>query len=592
MLPRAPFAGSLLLLLVTAVPCRGAAPDRSAGAAHVDRVPWSLAGTWEFALGDPLTGVEGLDTLRFEPVRVPGAWQDSGIPGHGVGWYRTLFELDPAVSGLTLALAIEQIRDADEVYLDGQLVGRTGGFPPRYEKATLIDRVYELPTHVTTRSGPHLLAIRVYNPGPRAGGLTGEPFLDTVASAFWKRTGREAPRALLAAAIGCLGLFSLFFYLRAREQVDFLYYFLYTTGIAVYLATWHSVWAETGISLSLLFRVNCALAFVLFSLYLLFFDTFFGRAISRFHLALHLVQISLVLACLFWPRVDDLYHLLGVGYVAIVSGSVETLGCLVRDTRRRVPYARPVLIVSALLFLAVLHDMAQDLRLLGRTGNFRLFAPVFLLFTLVFLAVAADRFARMRVAASTDPLTGLSNRTVLFERINLEIARARRHQHPVALAVCDLDLFKSFNDRFGHVAGDRLLVAVAEALRASIRDTDLAVRYGGEEFIVLLPEANALDAMTCLERVRKAVSSVVVPGVPEGRTISIGLAVFDPQISTAVSVTAFLRQADGALYQAKSQGRDRIVVAEGNPPSSSGKYVLDSAFRRKRSSAAVPAQKG
>ncbi len=592
MLPRAPFAGSLVLLLVTAVPCRGAAPDTSAGVVHVDRVPWSLAGTWELALGDPLTGVDGLDTLRFEPVRVPGAWQDSGIPGHGVGWYRTLFELDPSVSGLTLALAIEQIRDADEVYLDGQLVGRTGGFPPRYEKATLIDRVYELPTHVTTRPGPHLLAIRVYNPGPRAGGLTGEPFLDTVASAFWKRTGREAPRALLAAAIGCLGLFSLFFYLRAREQVDFLYYFLYTTGIAVYLATWHSVWAETGISLSLLFRVNCALAFVLFSLYLLFFDTFFGRAISRFHLALHLVQIGLVLSCLFWPRVDDLYHLLGLGYVAIVSGSVETLGCLVRDTRRRVPYARPVLVVSVLLFLAVLHDMAQDLRLLGRTGNFRLFAPVFLLFTLVFLAVAADRFARMRVAASTDPLTGLSNRTVLFERINLEIARARRHQHSVALAVCDLDLFKSFNDRFGHVAGDRLLVAVAEALRASIRDTDLAVRYGGEEFIVLLPEANALDAMTCLERVRKAVSSVVVPGVPEGRTISIGLAVFDPQISAAVSVTAFLRQADGALYQAKSQGRDRIVVAEGNPPSSSGKYVLDSAFRRKRSSASVPAQKG
>ena len=152
MLPRAPIAGSLLLLLVAAVPCRGAGspggapspappdvrgasssagapPDASPGAFHVDRVPKSLAGSWEFALGDPITGVDGLDTLRFEPVRVPGAWQDSGIPGHGVGWYRTRFELDPSVSGLTLALASEQIRDAEEVYQGGQLVGRTGGVP-------------------------------------------------------------------------------------------------------------------------------------------------------------------------------------------------------------------------------------------------------------------------------------------------------------------------------------------------------------------------------------------------------------------------------------------------------------------------------
>lgn len=578
------------LMLFVAAGARASAS--STAALLVDRVPRSLAGTWEFALGDPITGVDGLDTLRFQPIRVPGAWQEAGVAGHGVGWYRLRLELDPSVSDLGLALAVEQIRDSDEVYLDGQLVGRTGAFPPRYEKGTLVDRIYELPPQLTTRAGLHTLAIRVYNPGPRAGGITGEPFVDTVASAFRKRTAREAPRFLLAAAIGSLGLFSLFFYLRARQQVDFLYYFLYTTGIAVYLATWHSAWAESGVSLSLLFRVNCALAFVLFSLYLLFFDTFFGRAISRFHLVIHVVQIGLVAACLFWPRVDDVYHLLAIGYVSIVAGSVETLGLLVRDTRRRVPYARPVLAVSVLLFLAVLHDIAQDLRLTGGTGNFRLFAPVFLLFTIVFLGVAADRFARMRVAASTDPLTGLSNRTVLFERINLEVARARRHSHPVGLAVCDLDHFKSFNDRFGHVAGDRLLVGVAEALKTSIRDTDLAVRYGGEEFIVLLPEANALDAMTCLERVRKAVSSVTLPGVPEGRTISIGLAVFDPRISSAVSVTAFLRQADGALYQAKSQGRDRIVAAEGNPPSSSGRYVLDSAFRRRKSSATIPVQKG
>jgi diguanylate cyclase (GGDEF)-like protein len=186
-----------------------------------------------------------------------------------------------------------------------------------------------------------------------------------------------------------------------------------------------------------------------------------------------------------------------------------------------------------------------------------------------FLAALADRLARLRLAASTDPLTGLANRAVLFDRLNLEIARARRHAHPVALAILDLDAFKDFNDRYGHVAGDRFLVAVAGALADAIRDTDLAARFGGDEFVVLLPEADATQAVACLERIRSAIARARIAGADESFTASAGIAVFDPSVRASVSVSAWLRQADAALYAAKAAGRNRVLVAHGAPPAAS-----------------------
>ena len=108
----------------------------------------------------------------------------------------------------------------------------------------------------------------------------------------------------------------------------------------------------------------------------------------------------------------------------------------------------------------------------GSSVEFALSGPAYFVLMSGFLAAMADRLARLRLAASTDPLTGLANRAVLFDRLSLEIARARRHAHPVALGILDLDGFKEFNDRHGHVAGDRLLVAAGRAL------TDVDPRHG------------------------------------------------------------------------------------------------------------------
>lgn len=534
---------------------------------RVERLPASLAGTWEFALGDPPDGVGGLDSLAFRPIAVPGSWQAGGVPGHGTGWYRVTIDLDPSLATVPLAFACPQIRDVDEVFLDGQPIGRTGEFPPGYDKGTVVERIYELPPSRSSVPGRHVLAVRVYNAGPRGGGITGTPRLDAVSAAFHARTMREAPRALLAAAFAGLGLFSLFFFLRDRGQTDFLFFFLTTSVTAVFIASWLSVWAVSGLPLTFLFRLGHAGVFVLPALAWVLFLKFFERPLGRLHRALLAAQAAGAAACLLWPRPDDIYFTFPIGCLLGAAAATDVLVHLAAAARRRVRHARPLLLATLLVVAASAFDAGGLLALgLGASVDYALSGPAFFVLTSVFLAALADRLARLRLAASTDPLTGLANRAVLFDRLNLEIARARRNARPVALAILDLDGFKGFNDRHGHVAGDRLLVAAAAALTAAIRDTDLAARFGGDEFVVLLPEADAARAVSCLERIRRGVARARVAGARDGVTVSAGIAVFDPNVRSSVSVSAWLRQADAALYAAKAAGRDRILVAHGAPP--------------------------
>ena len=424
-------------------------------------------------------------------------------------------------------------------------------------------RIYELPAGLTTRPGVHTLLVRVYNAGPRGGGITGTPYLDGVTAAIRSRVLHEAPLALVASAIFSLGLFALFVFIRDRRQTEFLIFFLFTVGVALYLGTWISVWSLIGWPLTPIFRLNFALAFSIPALLALFLYRFtLTRPPRLIRVILALQGLSATL-CLVWPRVDDLYRLLAAGNVmiAVVGGYVAIL--LVGKWRHGASYARPVLVGFLLVFGATLHDIALDLSILPPGDQFQVVGAAFLIFAAIFLSVVADRMARLRVAAATDPLTGLPNRTGLFDRIALELARSRRTLRRVAVAVVDLDRFKQFNDVHGHLVGDRLLIAVGEALTGALRSTDLAVRFGGEEFVVLLPEIGLEEAAACSERIRLAVARARVPGAEGGVTASIGLAMHNPADGAPPGATPLLREADAALYRAKTLGRDRVCVAEG-----------------------------
>ena len=186
------------------------------------------------------------------------------------------------------------------------------------------------------------------------------------------------------------------------------------------------------------------------------------------------------------------------------------------------------------------------------------------------IALAIERAAwqqranQFQVMSITDPLTGLHNRRYLEARLTEELSRSKRYDYPLSFMMIDIDDFKLYNDRNGHQAGDRALEITAQCLRAALRKVDVASRYGGEEFSILLPQTNLQEAGVIADRIcRKIYSTPFTHGKsqPLGAvTVSIGLSTFSPALDSA---EAMVRAADRALYHAKRHGKNRAYAYQG-----------------------------
>jgi diguanylate cyclase (GGDEF)-like protein len=162
----------------------------------------------------------------------------------------------------------------------------------------------------------------------------------------------------------------------------------------------------------------------------------------------------------------------------------------------------------------------------------------------------------MRAKATTDALTGLNNRLKFDETFAVEIARTRADGTPLALALFDLDHFKRINDTYGHQAGDKTLVKLSLLASAATRASDVLARWGGDEFVILLPDTDGHTAREVAERLRTAVRDAAFEH-GDVATCTFGVA----QYVAGESVEAFIARADAALYRAKSSGRDRVEMA-------------------------------
>jgi diguanylate cyclase (GGDEF)-like protein len=167
----------------------------------------------------------------------------------------------------------------------------------------------------------------------------------------------------------------------------------------------------------------------------------------------------------------------------------------------------------------------------------------------------ARLFAEVQRLAVTDPLTNLFNRHKLDEALAIEVERAHRYDRPLSLIMIDLDGLKSINDTFGHPAGDEVLKIVADAVRSHIRTVDLPTRFGGDEFIILLPEANLEAATNVAKRVCEKVTNTMFHNKP--LSVSAGVAQWSSEYPTAET---FLEAVDRTMYKAKRAGGRRIFV--------------------------------
>ncbi|MFZ0611622.1 MAG: diguanylate cyclase [Desulfobacterales bacterium] len=168
---------------------------------------------------------------------------------------------------------------------------------------------------------------------------------------------------------------------------------------------------------------------------------------------------------------------------------------------------------------------------------------------------------KLQRLAITDGLTKLHNSRSFYSQLEVEVDRFNRYKHSLALLLLDIDHFKDYNDGFGHLEGDKVLVRISQVIKSCLRKLDSAYRYGGEEFTVILPETSCEEALLVAERIRNVVQSEVF--LPEGgKKISITISVGATQYVENEELSAFIQRADKAMYLSKQKGRNRVTALE------------------------------
>ncbi len=239
-------------------------------------------------------------------------------------------------------------------------------------------------------------------------------------------------------------------------------------------------------------------------------------------------------------------------FAMLVASTVRGFQAARRGDRESGTVARSFVVLMACLGADILKNL----------GVVRVPAGLPILgFSVLFLASARslnDRFSREEEASRTDPLTGLKNRRGFLEACDEALRRHRRSGQPVSIILADLDHFKQVNDALGHAAGDGVLREIARTFVSSLREQDTVGRWGGEEFVLLLPDTPLAGALRVAETLRRKVADLPIAAGAAPLTLSLGVAVYRP----GTDIEETIARADRALYRAKEAGRNRVAVDE------------------------------
>ncbi|WP_420126981.1 diguanylate cyclase [Longimicrobium sp.] len=549
------FLLALLFLLATPVAAQAAA----------DSV--ALDGPWRFRQGDDAAWARpGLDDGAWRTLSVPGSWDEQIGDYDGFGWYRREVVLPEGMRGAPVGIRFGTVGDVFELYWNGIKVGGAGRMPPDFVEG-VTPSLFLVPDSVLAKAadGRHVVAVRVYN-DYAYGGL----MMPVRVGRYDVLAARGSPRAVVIGGLVsfflAIGIYHTAFWFRRRRARENLMFAAVCLCISLYGATYAQEVQRVVMPVMNPYRVGLLALLAGGPAYVALVNRLFGlrggrrtRMVNLAFAAVFAVALVLPLRLLanFNQWIDGM---LVVGLLLTVARAWKA--ARPSDTPAT-PHARTLLVGTAAFSAALSYDLLSEYiafipvaRILPGVGG--VFWIGFLVFLVAVGTATAGQWALTEVAALVDPLTELSRRHVLEDALRRETGRLKRTGGSLALVMVDLDHFKRINDTHGHRVGDQVLARVGRLLRSSARNLDLPARFGGEEFAVLVYDAELEGALAFAERFRTNLREMRVP--VEGRaavevTASLGVAVG----SDLVDPEALIEAADRALYRAKSEGRDRLV---------------------------------
>lgn len=224
-----------------------------------------------------------------------------------------------------------------------------------------------------------------------------------------------------------------------------------------------------------------------------------------------------------------------------------------------------------IVYLSAETDIAQQLQAMQRGADDFITKPISDAYLISAVKIRAARSRQLAELASKDSLTGLLKHALIKESLALELARAQRNRKPLSIAMIDIDLFKGVNDTYGHAVGDRVIVALAHLLKHRLRKTDIVGRYGGEEFVAILPECDFKTAVRLIDDIRERFSTLSFQHEEKEFSITLSAGIASDLLQPIANSNELLIAADEALYVAKHNGRNQVQVADSSQPSPKNK---------------------
>ncbi|WP_116367139.1 sensor domain-containing diguanylate cyclase [Parahaliea mediterranea] len=546
-----------------------------------------LKNGWRFAVGDNVAwAAPGFDDSAWESVTLPHRWVPENSE-EGWSWYRLRMRFAPLPTAQQWSLGLEfgSVMSAYELYAGGQLVGGVGRLPPAPDPVIDYDRprIFSLPFSAVDANGELVLALRVWGGDVAVSDSWGVgPYRGHFRLARQDRLLLDAvidqmPGLIVSIICVVFGFYHLYIYYRNRHLDSFLWFGLAAVVIGIYGLSLNQWRYFFGWEFAVYKKLEFAAIYLVPPLSLQGVWSLLDRPIGRW---LRVYQLSFLLPAVLFvamPGLEIHWRTLTAWQLWTLPALGLTAWRILRSMLEGHDEARTIALGAMLFIGTCLHDIGVDLLHLS---NPRLLPWGFLIFVMSMAVSLANRMTaalgqleqevaertealeaanrRLTEAARVDPLTGLYNRRGFIAEAEVEIQRMFRTGRGFSLILADVDHFKSVNDRYGHASGDMILMRVASLLREGIRDADRVARWGGEEFILLLPETGADGAALLAEKLRERLADNLFEA--EGHRLRISMTFGVSEFRRGESLEQCVARADAALYQGKSEGRNRVVL--------------------------------